>query len=153
MFNCILFTLNYTFVLFYLLSIYILILIESMKFHSHILGIILFLIISIAAFKLIEKCTKNPIKENYNTFNQENTCFDGKLSVPLPGRSKCFDCEREMIARNGCNINAGARGNSTRSFDANRQGEYMFGTEYKAAPSKSFFADFQIIGRTPQFMF
>ena len=58
-----------------------------------------------------------------------------------------------MIARNGCNINAGARGNSTRSFDANSQGEYMFGTEYKAAPSRSFFADSQIIGRTPQFIF
>ena len=58
-----------------------------------------------------------------------------------------------MIARNGCSINAGARGNSARSFDANRHGDRMFGTAYKAAPSRSFFADSHLIGKTPQYTF
>ena len=121
--------------------------------YSQIIGVIILFVVTVAAFKLIQKNTRVPVKENYNEFSCGKACFDGKLSVPLPGRSKCFDCEREMIARNGCNINAGARGNSTRSFDANRQGERMFGTAYKAAPSRSFFADSHLIGKTPQYVF
>ena len=124
-----------------------------MKSYSQIIGVVVLFVLTVAAFKIIQTYTRVPVKENYNEFSCGKTCFDGKLSVPLPGRSKCFDCEREMIARNGCNINAGARGNSTRSFDANRQGERMFGTAYKAAPSRSFFADSHIIGKTPQYVF
>jgi hypothetical protein len=124
-----------------------------MKSYSHIIGVVVFLFVVIAAFKLIQKHKRPTIKENYNAFSCGNTCFNGKLSVPLPGKSKCFDCEREMIARNGCNINGGAKGNPTRSFDANRQGERMFGTAYKAAPTRSFFADAHLIGKTPQYVF
>ena len=126
-----------------------------MKSYSHIIGVAVLFIFVVISFKVIQKFSNKPqVKSNDSFSNREgNTCFGGKISVPLPGRSKCFDCEREMIARNGCNINAGARGNSTRSFDANRQGDRMFGTAYKAAPSRSFFADSHLIGKTPQYIF
>ena len=127
-----------------------------MKLHSNIISIIAILFISIIAFKLIRTYTRVPIKEKYresNKYNNTKTCFGGKLSVPLPGRSKCFDCEREMIARNGCNINAGARGNTTKSFDAARQAGNTWGVQQYGMPSRSFFADAQIIGKTPQYMF
>lgn len=124
-----------------------------MNSYSHIIGVAILFIFTVISFKLIQKFSNRTTKK-YTCDNSENkTCFNGKLSVPLPGRSKCFDCEREMIARNGCSISAGAKGNSTRSFDANRQGDHMFGTAYKAAPSRSFFADSHLIGKTPQYMF
>jgi hypothetical protein len=127
-----------------------------MKLHSNIISIVAILFISIIAFKLIRTYTRVPIKKNYrdlNEYNNTGTCFGGKLSVPLPGRSKCFDCEREMIARNGCNINAGARGNTTKSFDAARQAGNIWGVQQYGMPSRSFFADAQIIGKTPQYIF
>ena len=65
--------------------------------YSQMIGVIILFIISVSAFKLIQKYTRVPVKENYNDFSCGKTCFNGKLSVPLPGRSKCFDCEREMI--------------------------------------------------------
>ena len=124
-----------------------------MKNYSQIIGVVVLFIISIAAFRLIQKYTREPLKENYNEFNCGKTCFNGKLSVPLPGRSKCFDCEREMITRAGCNINAGARGNSTRSFDAAIHAGNIWGVQQYGMPSRSFFADAQIIGKTPQYIF
>ena len=126
-----------------------------MEIQSSIISLLAILFISILAFKLIRTYTRVPIKDKYKNSNRQNTgtCFGGKLSVPLPGRSKCFDCEREMIARNGCNINAGARGNTTRSFDAARQAGNVWGVQQYGMPSRSFFADAQIIGKTPQYVF
>jgi hypothetical protein len=128
-----------------------------MKIHSHIVGLVILLVISIVSFKFIQKYTRPPVRESYKNTKcgggGGNTCFDGKLSVPLPGRSKCFDCEREMIARNGCNINAGARGNSTRSFDAARHAGNMWGVQQYGMPTRSFFADSELIGKTPQYIF
>lgn len=124
-----------------------------MNSYSHIIGVAIIFILTIFSFKLIQKFSNRSTQKKVCNNCGNNTCFNGKLSVPLPGRSKCFDCEREMIARNGCSIGAGAKGNSTRSFDANRQGNRMFGTAYKAAPSRSFFADSHLIGKTPQYIF
>ena len=127
-----------------------------MKMQKSIISILAILFISILAFKIIRTYTRVPVKDKYTNSNKQyntGTCFNGKLSVPLPGRSKCFDCEREMIARNGCNINAGARGNTTRSFDAARQAGNVWGVQQYGMPSRSFFADAQIIGKTPQYIF
>ena len=127
-----------------------------MKSYSHIIGLVIFLFIVVGAFTFIQKYFDVPTQEPYINFeqnNQGNTCFGGQLSVPLPGRSKCFDCEREMIERSGCNINAGAGGNSTRSFDAARHAGNLWGVQQYGMPSRSFFADAQIIGKTPQYIF
>ena len=121
--------------------------------NYHIIGLVVFLFVSITAFKLIQKYTRVPVRERYHDYIRDNVCFNGQLSVPLPGRSKCFDCEREMIARNGCNINAGAGGNSTRSFDAARHAGNMWGIQQHGMPSRLFFADAQLIGKTPQYVF
>ena len=114
---------------------------------SSIVYIIVFLVCIIGAFKFIQKFTQKTKVEKYNGFNSGYDCFDGKLSVPLPGKSKCFDCEREMIARDSCNINAGGRGNPTRSFDASNNAERMFGTSYYGNPSRLYSPDYQLLGR------
>ena len=57
-----------------------------------------------------------------------------------------FDCE-EMIARNGCNINAGAQGiQPGHLMRLNKQVMYRNVQQY-GMPSRSFFADAQIIGK------
>ena len=120
--------------------------IDSNTIQSVTYGIIGLLCI-IGAFKLIQKITQTSKTEKYNGFNSGYGCFDGKLSVPLPGKSKCFDCEREMIARDSCNINAGARGNPTMSFDASSSAERMFGTAYYGNPSRLYSPDYQLLSR------
>lgn len=118
--------------------------IDSNAIKSITYGIIGLLCI-IGAFKLIQKFTHKPKTEKHNGFNPGYGCFNGKLSVPLPGKSKCFDCEREMIARDSCNINAGARGNPTMSFDASSSAERMFGTAYYGNPSRLYSPDYQLL--------
>lgn len=115
---------------------------------------ILILLLVIGAFKILPKLTccnsnKNELTqvEPYNNYNVGYNCFDGKLSVPLPGKSKCFDCEREMIARDSCNVNAGAVGNPTRSFDASIAAERMFGTSYYGNPSRLYTPDYQLLSQ------
>jgi len=126
-----------------------------MKLYYRIVTLIAFLFAFIIAFKLIQIYGHKPelIKETYNSFNGGYTCFDGQLGVPLPGKSKCFDCEREMIARNGCNIAAGAKGNPTLSFAAARDAEQIWGTPQYGMPSRMYTADIELIGRTPQCLF
>ena len=126
----------------------------NMKSLKTIIYGILFLLVIIGAFKLTQKFTCVESKkteydklEPYNNYNVGYNCFDGKLSVPLPGKSKCFDCEREMIARDSCNINAGARGNPTLSFDASIGAERMFGTSYYGNPSRLYTPDFQLLSQ------
>jgi hypothetical protein len=121
------------------------------KIDSKTLTSIIYCIIGIlciiGTFKLLQKITKTSKTETYNGFNSGYGCFNGKLSVPLPGKSKCFDCEREMIARDSCNINAGARGNPTMSFDASSTAESMFGTAYYGNPSRLYSPDYQLLSQ------
>mgnify|MGYP001361363030 CR=1 FL=1 len=125
-----------------------------MKNSQYIIGAIVFIVACILIFKMTQKQKPVVVKENYSSCGYNGqSCFGGKLSVPLPGKSKCFDCEREMIARNGCSIAAGARGNPTLSFDAARQADNMWGIPQYGMPTRSFFADSELIGRTPQYVF
>jgi len=120
---------------------------KSLKIEHIITGIICIAGI-ILTFKYIQKLGNKPVvKETYNQFNQGYGCFNNKLSVPLPGKSKCFDCEREMIARNSCNISAGALANPTLSFDATRQAQNMWGVPQFGSPSRLYSADSQLLGK------
>jgi len=115
---------------------------------SSIIYIVVFLICIIGAFKILQRFTQKINNlEKYNSFNTGHGCFNGKLSVPLPGKTKCFDCEREMIARDSCNIDAGGRGNPSRSFDASNNAERMFGTSYYGNPSRMYAPDNQLLTR------
>lgn len=116
--------------------------------YKSIVYTILFLLVILGSFKLLHKFTQKPkrkIKEDYNDYNGGYGCFGGKLSVPLPGKSKCFDCEREMIGRAGCNIAGGAGGNPSLSFDAQRHAQSAFGAGLFGMPSRQYSSDYQLL--------
>ncbi len=115
-----------------------------MTSFKHIVTGLVFLVIIMFTFKFIKNANKKKIKEKYNGFNTGYGCFDGNLSVPLPGKSKCFDCEREMIARDSCNISAGALGNPALSFDAETHAGHIWGLPQFGQPSRLYSADYQL---------
>jgi hypothetical protein len=120
------------------------------KFHTHTK----YYIVVAIAFCIIGSIIGFILFQNYNSNNTEkfaihNTSLeinDLTSRQPLPGKTRCFDCEADMIRRADGNINAGAHANPTMLFSETRGSECAFGTGYYGNPSRLYSADIQLLG-------